>query len=302
MDGLASVFTLGTVEDLKYFLGFEVERKRDRRLVRVHQRRFVLDMLHRFGLDNCNPVRTPLVPSGSITFSDTPALTSSQASLYRSMVGSLLWVAMGTRPDIAFATTVLTRYLKSPTESAMTAAKRVMRYLKGAPSLALVYNGSPARLTGQTDSSWANCADTRRSYSGYLFSLSNGAAISWSSRLQRTVALSSTEAEYISCTDAGKEAVWLRSLATALGVPVAEPTLVHQDNEGAKALTQNSVFHNRTKHIDVRYHKIRELVDAGQVKFSHTPGTDLAADVLTKPVSGPSFATHCNVLFGNQNG
>ena len=159
-----------------------------------------------------------MLPTGSVTFSDSDELTAAQASVYRSMVGSLLWVAMGTRPDIAFATTVLTRYLKTPTQAALTAAKRVLRYLKGAPGLSLVYNGAPGRLVGQTDSSWANCADTRRSYSGYLFSMSNGAAISWSSRLQRTVALSSTEAEYISCAESAKEAVWLRSLVQSLGV------------------------------------------------------------------------------------
>lgn len=300
LDGLRTVFRIGTVEPLQYFLGFEIHRRRDRRLIKVHQRRFVLDMLTRFGLADCNPVATPCTV-GAQAYNEGTPLDAETSSLYRTMVGSLLWVAMGTRPDIAHAVTMLTRHMQSPTDLALKGAKRVLRYLRGEPGTALVYGGSPCRLTGQCDASWANCTNTRRSYSGYLFSLSNGGAICWSSKLQRTPALSSTEAEYMACSATAQEAVWLRRLVKSLGMVVDEPTLICQDNMGAQALTQDTVYHSRTKHIDVRHHYVRQLVEDKVVQFQHTPGTDLTADVFTKALCSPTFKKHLSVLFGDQH-
>ena len=300
---LGNAFKIGSIEPLNYFLGFEVHRLRHRRYLRLSQRRYTLDILHRFGLRDCNPVATPAVPQGSNNrISDGTPLDQDAASLYRTMVGALLWLALGSRPDIAFAVSTLTRHMKSPTDRAMTAAKRVLRYLSGNTDASLHYNSNPCRLVGESDSSWANDLDSRRSFAGYIFSFSNGGAISWSSRLQRCVALSSTEAEYIGCCESGKEAVWLRKLANDLGVDTSEPTLIRQDNDGAKALTEDVVFHRRSKHIDTRYHYVRDLVNDKSVRFHHTPGTDLAADIFTKPLSKPALQRHLDTLFGQAIG
>ena len=175
--------------------------------------------------------------------------------------------------------------------SHVLAVKRVMRYLQATKDLWLTYRegeSSGVTLTGFVDSNWGSDVDTRRSTTGWCFLLGGG-VISWSSKLQATVALSLTEAEYIACCQATKEVLWLRRLMEELQEAQQEPTLLLCDSQGALALQRNPVFHNRTKHIDIQYHFVREKICEGNVKFEYVPTQEQVADFLTKALPRDSF-------------
>ena len=209
---------------------------------------------------------------------------------YQAVVGALLYAAMCTRPDIAFAVQQLSRHLQATTAAHWTVAKRVLRYLQGTKALGITYHSSADRDTptvyGYSDSDWGGDLDTRRSTTGYVFML-GGAVISWSSRLQPTVALSSTEAEYMAVCSAGQEAVHLRQLLTGLQFAPTSPTVIFEDNQGCIALSENPVHHQRTKHIDIRFHYTRDLVACGDIKLKYIPTADQLADLLTKALPAP---------------
>ena len=172
----------------------------------------------------------------------------------------------------------------------MTALKRVFRYLHGTQDFELVYRGDLTRLVGYTDADWAGDVSTRRSTSGYIFNLGSG-AISWSSKRQPTVALSSCEAEYMGETQATKEAIWLRRLLGELLEQVEQPaaTVIFGDNQGAIQLARNPQFHARTKHIDIQHHFVREAQGNGQVDIQYTPTEEQVADGLTKALPTDAF-------------
>ena len=200
------------------------------------------------------------------------------------MVGSLLYAAMVTRPDIAYAVQALGRHLQGTTDEHFVAAKRVLRYLKGTKELGLKYgtsSGGKPIVVGYADADWASDKETRRSVTGYLFIL-NGAAISWSSKLQPTVALSSSESEYMAACYAAQEAIYFRRLMRSLGFAQGEPTIIHEDNMGCIGMSENPILHQRSKHIDIRYHFLREAVSNGQVLLTFIPTAEQIADLLTK--------------------
>ena len=202
-----------------------------------------------------------------------------------------MYAAMGTRPDIAYSTTILSQFLQNPARSHWVALKRVLRYLKGTQHAQLVYQQTadtsadqPLTIQGYSDSDWGNDANDRRSVTGWIFLL-YGCAVSWQSRKQRTTALSSVEAEYMAAASAAKEAVWWRRFLTELGLPPSGPTVIHSDSQGSIALANNPDHHDRTKHIDLRYHYLREQVALRAIRPEFV-GTELMlADVLTKPLS-----------------
>jgi hypothetical protein len=160
--------------------------------------------------------------------------------------------------------------------------KRAFRYLRGTSCYRLELGGNSVLLQGNCDADWANNVDNRRSVTGYVFTLGSG-VVSWQSKLQRTVALSSTEAEYMAASSATRELIWLRQLLNALHHP-QQTTTLHCDNQGCIALTSNPTFHQRTKHIDTQYHFIREQVEQQELKLKYIPTVDMVADILTKPV------------------
>jgi hypothetical protein len=208
---------------------------------------------------------------------------------YRQLIGCLVYLALGTRPDIAHAVQHLSQFLENPGLRHWDAAIRVVRYLKGTRTYGLVLGGHiPITLSGMTDSDYANCLDTRRSVSGYCFTLGNG-IISWSSRKQATVGTSSCEAEYMASCHGTKEAVWLRALLHALGFTQLAPTQISIDNRGALVLTEDPSFHARSKHIDVQYHYTRERVEAGDTTFTYVRSEDNLADIFTKPLDTKPF-------------
>ena len=207
---------------------------------------------------------------------------------YQSLVGSLLYAAIATRPDISQAVGAVSKFCSSPSESHLTAAKRIFRYLKGTADLALTYHkSSDGSLIGYTDVDWAGDPEDRHSTSGNLF-LMEGGAVSWLSKRQAVVALSSSEAEYIALSTATQEATWLRRLLSDLRVPL-EPVTLMEDNQGAIAIARNPVAHTRTKHINIRYHYVREALQNGAISIQYCPTNEMVADLLTKPLPKSQF-------------
>ena len=219
-----------------------------------------------------------------------------------SLVGSLLYAAMVTRPDIAYAVQALGRHLQSSTDEHFTAGKRVLRYLKGTKYLGLKFGlcASEATIKGYADADWASDRDTRRSVTGYLFML-GGAAISWSSKLQPTVALSSSEAEYMSACAAAQEAIHLRRLMGSLGYVQDGPTIIMEDNQGCIAMSENPIMHRRSKHIDIRFHFLREAVERGEVVLTFIPTVEQVADLLTKALPKTRTQTVRDQMLGNHS-
>lgn len=190
-----------------------------------------------------------------------------------------------TRIDIVQSVSMLSRFMSNPTKTHFAAAKRVLRYLKGMKNVGLKYTKEENNnLVGYVDSDWAGSLDDRRSTTGYLFCLGTK-PISWSSKKQGTVALSSAEAEYIAANEAIREAVWLRRLLLELQQKVAHPTTVFCDNQSAIAMTKNPVFHARSKHIELRHHFIREMVLKKEITMEFIHTQNQPADVLTKVVN-----------------
>ncbi|GJS96128.1 hypothetical protein Tco_0803096 [Tanacetum coccineum] len=212
---------------------------------------------------------------------------------FANAVGSLMYLMVCTRPDIAYAVSVVSRYLTNPGKNHWEAVKWILKYLRGTANVGLVYGtnrGNHVDVTGFVDSDYAKDPDKGRSITGYAF-LVQGCVVSWKATLQHVVALSTTEAEYMALTEAVKEAIWLRGLLEELGVEL-NTVAVNCDNQGAIHLSRNHVFHERTKHINVRYHFIREVLEAKTVKVLKVGTEHNAADALTKVVPGLKLQ-HC---------
>lgn len=246
-------------------------------------------------MSDCKPVSIPLTPGMKLskTHDDND---HEEVFPYRELIGALMYAALGTRPDIAHAVSALSQFNSCARQEHWGAAKRVLRYLKGTMDLGLRFTNDDQSLRGYVDADWANCIIDRRSYTGSVFIL-NGAAISWESRKQRTIALSSTEAEYMAVTDAAKEAIYLINFLKDLGLPDLARVTIFNDNQGAGKLAENPVFHSRSKHIDVRHHFIRDVLKRHPVKLLYLPTEQMIADALTKGLPGPKL-TECSSGFG----
>jgi hypothetical protein len=208
---------------------------------------------------------------------------------YRSLVGCLLYLSVASRPDITYAVQQLSQFLDSYSYAHWNAAIRIVRYLKGTRELKLVLGGTnPISLVGFTDSDWANCLDTRRSVGGYAFTLGSG-VISWTTRKQKTVASSSCEAEYTAAFECAKEAIWLRTLLSSIDLTPAASTPILCDNNAAINLSEDPSLHQRVKHIDIKFHFLRERVHSGDLKLSYINTHDNIADIFTKALDTTKF-------------
>ncbi|KAB2633881.1 retrovirus-related Pol polyprotein from transposon TNT 1-94 [Pyrus ussuriensis x Pyrus communis] len=234
----------------------------------------------------CKPVLTPLVATEKLTTDDGSGAASEE--LYRSMVGSLLYLT-ATRPDIMYASSLLARFMHCPTSKHVGIAKRVLRYIKGTLDYGLEYvKGKNSMLIGFCDSDWSGSIEDSKSTSGYAFSFGSG-VFSWASVKQNCVALSTAEAECISASEATTQAIWLRFVLEDFGEFQNEATPVHCDNTSAIAITKNSVFHQKTKHINRRYHFIKDALKDGIIDLVYCPTNEQLADIFTKPLPKDRF-------------
>jgi hypothetical protein len=271
---------------IHWLLGIKISRDRAARTISLSQTAYIKSIVDRFNLTDAKAVNTPMIPGAVYSKKDTPSDPAEAARMkktpYREAIGSLMYAAVATRPDIAFAVSTLSQFLDNPGEAHWDAVKRVFRYLSGTANLALTYGGERHDLLGYTDADGAT-QEHRRAISGHAF-LIDGGAVSWSSRKQELVTLSTAEAEYVAATHAAKEGIWLRRLLSELFPPAPPTTTLHCNNQAACKLATTDNFHARTKHIDIRYHFILQVIEDGSLNIVYCPTDDMIADTLTKAV------------------
>ena len=290
---LSSAFTVKDIGQARYCLGLEIERSQHG--ISICQRGYIQEVLQKFGMSESKVVRTPISTGVDLRVPDDVEQGSGDLP-YRQLIGALMYIAVGTRPDISYAVNMLSQFNVHHDNTHWTAAKRVLRYLKGTIDIKLWYEKDAKGVTGYADADWGNCKIDRRSYSGYVFVLS-GAAISWCSRKQRTVALSSTEAEYMCVTEAAKEAICIFNLLKELKRKESSEIIIYNDNQSAEKLAKNPVYHARSKHIDIRYHFIRQAIKEYPLRIEYLPTEEMTADILTKPL-GANKHEFCTVKLG----
>ncbi|GJE98550.1 hypothetical protein PsYK624_147820 [Phanerochaete sordida] len=262
--------------------------------ISIDQCAYLDKVLERCGMQNCKPAATPLPHKYTPAKYDGP-VDPARRSRFQTIIGSLMYLMLGTRPDIAFAVTKLAQHSANPSEDHVSKALYICRYLQGTREYALEFSGQEGLgLVAFTDSDWGSDPIDRRSQTGYLLRLAGG-AFSWNSRAQRTVAHSSMDAEYMALSDCSRQVVWVRALLAELGYTL-DSTPICCDNQGAIFVSSNPVTERRSKHIDIRYHYIRDIVEQGHVQIYYVPGEDNPADLFTKNLGRVKFNKFKNML------
>jgi hypothetical protein len=287
--GISSKWQIKDLGNVRQILGLQVSRDRDLKTLRISQEPYVQDLITKLGLNNAKPLSTPITDRESITKARKDEELTDQTR-YQELIGSLIWISQRTRPDIQYAVNQLSQHCSAPVVRHWNAAIRIVRYLKGTLEYGITYQGKGIhgiRLQGYSDADYAGNIDDRRSTSGQIFFLGGG-PVSWASTKQRSVSTSTTEAEYIALCEACKQGQWLRGLLRELKctqfMSSTLATPIFSDNQAAIAISKDPIAHSRTKHIDVRYHYIRELVSSGKTVIDYIRTEDMAADALTKPL------------------
>jgi len=279
-------------------LGMHITHDPLQNRIRISQTSYINSLLQKFGLDQANPVTTPMDPNVKLDdFGNNEESTDDKISTsYATLIGSLMYLAIATRPDIAFTVNRLAQFSSNPKPAHWTAVKRIFRYLKGTRNYALTYGGDDIELNQDLnifcDADWASSHD-RKSTSGYVITIAGG-AVAWSSKKQTTVALSTPEAKYVTATHVVKQVLWHRSLLTELGIPIPDTSTIFSDNQSTCAIAHHPEFHARTKHIDIAFHFLRDFVQDGIIDVVYIR-TDLnLADLFTK---GLTRKTHDNLTY-----
>ncbi|XP_071729605.1 uncharacterized mitochondrial protein AtMg00810-like [Rutidosis leptorrhynchoides] len=274
---LAHEFAMKDLGPLSDFLGIAVQRFSNRLF--LQQSTYAKDIIERAGMSQCNPVRTPVDANAKLSGSDGPPVED--PTKYRSLAGALQYLTF-TRPDISYAVQQVCLHMHDPRGPHLHALRRILRYLQGTLHYGLhLYKSSNTRLVAYTDADWAGCPDTRRSTSGFCVYLGDN-LISWSSKRQPTLSRSSAEAEYRGVANVVSDTCWIRNLLLELHCPLPKCTLVYCDNVSAVFLSGNPVQHQRTKHIEMDIHFVREKVARGEVRVLHVPSRFQIADIFTK--------------------
>ncbi|GLB42029.1 putative mitochondrial protein [Lyophyllum shimeji] len=284
-------FGITDLGEANQIVGLHITRKPNGD-IKLSQESYLSKIIQKMGLDNANPVHTPMDINVRLQKHDAEDPVDLQLRHeYQVAIGMLMWAAIATRPDIAFAVQHLSQFSQHPAHEHFTAVKRVFRYLKGTIDVGLNYSGTAFDrekiFRVFSDADWGNSPDDRRSISGYVC-VASGGPVTWSSKKQPTVALSSMEAEYMALCHATREIIWLRSLVNELGLLGNQPTDLITDNQSAIKFADNPVFHARSKHIDIRHHFVRERIISNEIQIYHCVSADNKADILTKPLARPT--------------
>jgi hypothetical protein len=280
-----------------FILGIEIKRDQERRKLWLNQRKYVETILQRFNMQECKPFKVSISVGVKLYVDQCPKPHEEEEYMSHvpcaSAVGSLMYSMVYTRPDIAHAVGVLSRYMSKLGKEHWTIVKRVFRYFHGTASYGLCYEEIPrldkvVDIHGFVDAYWARDLDCRRSTSAYVFNLFGG-AISWMRKRQVVVALSNTKVEYMASTHASKEVVWLQRLCSGIGL-VHQDVRIEYDSQSAIFLAKNHVYHSKTKHIDVQYHFVRDMIEENKVSLMKVDTLKNVSDSLEKYVSTENFS------------
>ena len=284
---LSKSFAMKDLGPAKQILGMKITRDRASKRLWLSQEKYIEKVLERFNMAKSKPVNTPLAGHFKLSSAQCPTSDEEQEGMkqipYASAVGSLMYAMVCTRPDIAHAVGVVSRFLSNPGKDHWEAVKWILRYLRGTSKVCLKFGENQTILDGYTDADMAGDVDSRKSTSGYLMIFAGG-AVSWQSRLQKCVALSTTEAEYIAATEASKELLWIKKFLQELGL-TQERYILHCDSQSAIHLSKNSSFHSKSKHIDVRYHWIRDVLEEKKMHIEKIHTNENGSDMMTKSLS-----------------
>ncbi|KAM2898135.1 hypothetical protein COP2_007704 [Malus domestica] len=295
---LSKTFHMKDLGDASYVLGIKLYRDRSRKLIGLSQSMYIDKVLSRFQMEQSKkgflPVGHGIHLSKSMEPKTPEEIRQMSCIPYASAIGSLMYAMICTRPDIAYAVSITSRYQSNPGSEHWTAVKTVLKYLRRTKDMFLVYGGaSELRVEGYTDADFQSDVDDRSSNSGYVFTL-NGGAVSWKSKKQSVIADSTTEAEYVAAAEAGKEAFWMMKFITELGVvpTITSPVTLYCDNNGAIAQAKEPRAHQKNKHIDRRFNIIRRYAAEGKINILKVASADNVADPLTKPMSQIQLDRH----------
>lgn len=279
----------------------QLERNRQDRTIFIHQEAYINRLIKKFSISEARTTSVPADPHVLLSPAEKDDFVCTRIP-FREAVGSLMFLATVSRPDIAYAVNAVSRHLNCYNDSHWQAVKRIFRYLLRTPNLGILYGNSEKglQLEGYSDADYASDLATRRSTTGYVFMLAGG-PVSWTSQRQKLVTLSTTEAEYVAAAAAAKETAWLRNLLNDLEYQCEGATTLFVDNQSAIRLVKNPEFHQRTKHIDIQYHYIRERVQDSELCVNYIPTTLQRADIFTKPLPKDRFKTGFEIKF-NQEG
>jgi hypothetical protein len=273
------------------FIGIDMNRNRSLGTIHLSQPEYVKKILERFNMSSCNPLAIPADPCVKLSPQMSPKNEEEKEEManipFMECIGSVMHLTHLTRPDIAYAVGQVSRYSQNPGLEHWKALKRILAYLKKTINFGLLFGGGSSELCGYCDSDYAGDLESRKSTSGAVFLLYNG-AVSWFSRRQTCVALSTTEAEFISAAESTKEGIWLKRLHLELGA-IESATPLRCDNQGAIALIHDPVFHQRTKHMDVRFFFVRDAQQEGRINISYIETESQLADIFTKALAVPRF-------------
>jgi len=290
---LKSEFDIKELGELKYCLGIQVTRDRSRKILKINQESMIERVSERFQVSDCKPTYLPADANSKLIKSSEDDQRKAAGRPYRELVGSLMYLMVCTRPDISNSVGEVSRFCENFGIDHWNAALKILKYLKTTKDMSLVFDGShPDQVVAYADASWASDQDTGRSVTGYVVTV-NGSSVSWKSQRQQTVAMSSTEAEYMALFAVVQEVIWMKRFLDQVSPKhTSQEIIVYQDNKSAILLASNPTQHSRTKHINTKFHFVREQVTSGQVKLQYLPTEDMTADILTKAVSGVKLTKH----------
>jgi hypothetical protein len=274
-------FEMRDLGKLSWILGMKVERSEEK--IEISQEVYINQILEKFSMQDAKIAPTPL-PSkiDQLTTSKEAKMLFNNIKRYQKIIGALLYLSNTTRPDITYAVNFLARKMSMPSNQDYLLSKRILRYLKGTKSLKLTFEKKSIEIAGYSDASYAEDKSDRKSTGGYVFMM-NGGAVSWKSSKQKIVTMSSCEAEYVTLSDAAKEAIWLIELSKNVNKKERVKTIrIYEDNQSTIKTAKNPIQSERTKHIDVRHHFIREKVAEKRIEIEYIPTTDQIADIFTK--------------------
>ena len=282
---------------LHWSLGLRISQEEGK--VTVDQERYIETMLERFQKDQFKPSRTQADLNLKLQTAQNGDEEGDQR-ICRSLVGSLLYLAKQTRPDIMFTANILSRHMNAPINQHWLCGKRLLRYIQCSKGLKLTFTKEASYdLVGESDADWSEVVSDRKATTGYYFKLNGrGAALSWGVKKQATVALSSSEAEYQGMAAAVQEALYLKQLLEVFDIQQKRPIAIGEDNQSCIRLCQNPVMHKRSKHIETKFHFIRDKTEDGIISIHYVPKDKMAADIFTKSIPVPKVETFRAVLMG----